>query len=222
MTLIFQYLREAVHFGRFRPFGSLSEPFRPQFPDICLPSSGPPCQEGEAFHVVNQVGYSNTLLNPCHANDADDPFLSSEHPPVKKFDARPDPTFSLVDLLLAAVRFPSAATLGGDIGFYLDHLRLASYRLPVKKNREFPAEFKAKAALEAIKEQETINQIASRYDVLPAQVSQWKGYLVKSLPQTFKGGRRGKDPKLECGQEKEECYQKIGQLEMQREWLKKI
>jgi transposase len=46
-----------------------------------------------------------------------------------------------------------------------------------KKRRSFSAEFKAKVALEALKEQETLNQIASRYDVLPVQVSQWKQHL---------------------------------------------
>jgi len=39
-----------------------------------------------------------------------------------------------------------------------------------KKRRSFSAELKAKVALEALKEQETLNQIASRYDVLPVQV----------------------------------------------------
>ena len=90
-----------------------------------------------------------------------------------------------------------------------------------KKRRVFGAEFKAKVALEAIKEQETINQIASRYDVLPAQVSQWKGQLVKSLPEAFKGCGRSKDPEVEWDQEKKQFYQKIGQLEMERDWLKK-
>lgn len=90
-----------------------------------------------------------------------------------------------------------------------------------KKRRVFSAEFKAKVALEAIKEQETINQIASRYDVLPAQVSQWKAHMLKSLPGAFKGGGKHKDPETEWEQEKQQFYQKIGQLEMERDWLKK-
>ena len=47
-----------------------------------------------------------------------------------------------------------------------------------KKRRSFSAAFKAKVALEALKEQETINRIASRYGVLPTQVSQWKRQLL--------------------------------------------
>jgi transposase len=90
-----------------------------------------------------------------------------------------------------------------------------------KKRRSFSAEFKAKVALEAIKEQETINQIASRYDVLPVQVSQWKAQLIKGLPGAFKGGGKSKDAQAEWEQEKSQFYQKIGQLEMERDWLKK-
>jgi len=90
-----------------------------------------------------------------------------------------------------------------------------------KKRRVYAAEFKAKVALDAIREQETINQIASRYDVLPTQVSQWKGQMLKSLPGAFKSGSKGKDPEAEWEQEKKAFYQKIGQLEMERDWLKK-
>ena len=90
-----------------------------------------------------------------------------------------------------------------------------------KKRRTFSAEFKAKVAMEAMKEQETINQIASRYDVLPVQVSQWKSQLMKRLPEAFKGGRQGKDPQEDWERERKQFYQKIGQLEMERDWLKK-
>lgn len=90
-----------------------------------------------------------------------------------------------------------------------------------KKRRTFSAEFKAKVAMDAMKEQETINQIASRYDVLPVQVSQWKAQLVKRLPEAFKGERKGKNPEEDWERERKEFYQKIGQLEMERDWLKK-
>jgi transposase len=90
-----------------------------------------------------------------------------------------------------------------------------------KKRRTFTADFKAKVALEALKEQETLNQIASRYDVLPVQVSQWKKQLLEKLPEVFTSER-----KLAVGEEERErrearLYQKIGQLEVERDWLKK-
>jgi transposase len=85
----------------------------------------------------------------------------------------------------------------------------------------FNAEFKAKVALEALREQETLNQIASRYDVLPAQVSLWKSQLLSGAAGSF--ARKGEQEKLlEDHTEKESrLYQKIGQLEVELDWLKK-
>ena len=90
-----------------------------------------------------------------------------------------------------------------------------------KIRRTFTSEFKAKVALEALKEQETINQIASRYDVLPVQVSQWKAQLLKHSSDAFE--RKGKrDREEEDWQAREaQFFRKIGQLEMERDWLKK-
>ena len=89
------------------------------------------------------------------------------------------------------------------------------------KRRAFTDEFKAKVALEALKEQETIAQIASRHDVLPVQVSQWKAQLLERLPGLFSKGRK-REKEAESWQEREaQLFQKIGQLEVERDWLKK-
>jgi transposase len=90
-----------------------------------------------------------------------------------------------------------------------------------KKRRTFSADFKSKVALEALREQETLNQIAARYDVLPVQVSQWKNQLLSGASGTF--ARKGEREKLlEDHSEKESrLYQKIGQLEVELDWLKK-
>ena len=91
-----------------------------------------------------------------------------------------------------------------------------------KKRRSFSPEFKAKVALEALREQETINQIASRYDVLPVQVSQWKAQLLERVPEAFARGRRPEAVLAEdFEKEKDVLYRKIGQLEVERDWLKK-
>ena len=90
-----------------------------------------------------------------------------------------------------------------------------------KKRRTFSAEFKAKVALEALREQETLNQIAASYDMLPVQVSQWKQQLLSSASGAFeRPGERAKQ--LHEHEEKESrLYQKIGQLEVELDWLKK-
>ena len=48
-----------------------------------------------------------------------------------------------------------------------------------KKRRKFSADFKFKVALEALKNQETLNQIAKKYELHPNQISQWKQQLLK-------------------------------------------
>lgn len=89
------------------------------------------------------------------------------------------------------------------------------------KRRAFTDEFKAKVALEALKEQETIAQIASRHDVLPVQVSQWKTQLLERLPGLFSKGRKREKEDHDWQEREARLFQKIGQLEVERDWLKK-
>ena len=90
-----------------------------------------------------------------------------------------------------------------------------------KKRRSFSAAFKAKVALEALKEQETINRIASRYGVLPTQVSQWKRQLLEQLPEAFSKDRKGARAESDWKEHEGRLFQKIGQLEVELDWLKK-
>src|SRR5690349_923179 len=86
------------------------------------------------------------------------------------------------------------------------------------QRRRHSAEFKAKVALEARKQQRTINEIAACYQVHPVQVQQWKRQLLDALPNLF-GSKRDK-----AEQEQEELlaqlYQQIGQLKVEVDWLK--
>lgn len=87
------------------------------------------------------------------------------------------------------------------------------------KNRKYHnAAFKSKVALEAIQERETINQIASRYEVHPNLVTTWKAQLLESLPDCF--ARKSKKTNSE-EVSTEELYQQIGKLKVQVDWLKK-
>ena len=86
-----------------------------------------------------------------------------------------------------------------------------------RTRRKFTGEFKAKVALEALKARETINQIATRFEVHPHQVTQWKQQLLRQAPVAFEGvsapaGREGLE---------DELYEQIGRLKMELEWLKK-
>ena len=87
----------------------------------------------------------------------------------------------------------------------------------MKKNHD--AAFKAKVALEAIKGEKTIAQIASEYGVHPNQIGQWKKRLLEDLPCLF-SDRRRKEEK-EGAAETDELYRQIGQLKVELDWLKK-
>ena len=86
------------------------------------------------------------------------------------------------------------------------------------KRKYHSAAFKAKVALEALKERETINQIASRYEIHPNLITQWKKQLLDGLPDCFgkKQHQASKEDVL-----KDELYQQIGKLKVEVDWLKK-
>lgn len=85
--------------------------------------------------------------------------------------------------------------------------------------KKHDATFKARVALEAIKGEKTMAQIASEYGVHPNQIGQWKKRLLKDLPSIF-SDRRKREGK-EAQAEKDELYRQIGQLKVELDWLKK-
>jgi transposase len=87
------------------------------------------------------------------------------------------------------------------------------------KRKSYDAAFKAKVALEAIKGERTIAEIASATGVHPNQISKWKKQALEELPEIFTGGKRKRE---ESSEELEsELYKQIGQLKVELDWLKK-
>jgi len=87
------------------------------------------------------------------------------------------------------------------------------------KRRNHSAQFKAKVALEAAKGDKTIAELGSQFEVHPTQVTQWKRHLIESLPAIF--SRSGRKDKQKQDELTEYLYQKIGQLKVELDWLKK-
>lgn len=87
------------------------------------------------------------------------------------------------------------------------------------KRKRYSPELKARAAIEAIQGLKTAHEIARRHQVHPNLVGLWKRQALESLPSLFsrKGDRSHEDQE----QLTRELYQRIGQLEMELEWLKK-
>ena len=88
-----------------------------------------------------------------------------------------------------------------------------------KKRKILTGAQKAKIALEAVKEQKTVNEIAQEYGVHPTQIGLWKKALLENASQLFEAKRVSKliDPQSDPVR----LYAKIGQLNMELDWLKK-
>jgi transposase len=87
------------------------------------------------------------------------------------------------------------------------------------KRKTFSGAQKAKVALEAIKGLKTLNQIAQEHGVHPTQVNQWKKELMANASELFETKR---DPKpVDAQKDPNRLYAKIGQLNMELDWLKK-
>lgn len=88
-----------------------------------------------------------------------------------------------------------------------------------KQRRHFSPGYKAKVAVEAIKGQRTIQEIASAFEVHPNQVTQWKRQALEQLPAVFSSDQ-ARGERADDGL-KDELYQQIGRLQMELAWLKK-
>jgi putative transposase len=87
------------------------------------------------------------------------------------------------------------------------------------KRKQQGAAFKAKVALEAIRGEKTINELAGLYQVHPTQIGVWKKRALEGLPGIFADGwqrAQASDEEL-----KARLYQEIGQLKVELDFLKK-
>lgn len=89
-----------------------------------------------------------------------------------------------------------------------------------RPRRRHSSAFKAQVALEALKGQKTLNELASAFGVHPVQIAQWKRQLLDASAGVFESGasRRGE---REQEQLVEQLYQEIGQLKVEVDWLRK-
>jgi transposase len=86
------------------------------------------------------------------------------------------------------------------------------------KRRKFTAGFKAQVAIEALKERESLAELAKRFEVHPNMISKWKQEFIERSAEIFETS----PPELNFEEERETLFAKIGKLEMERDWLKKI
>ena len=80
-------------------------------------------------------------------------------------------------------------------------------------------QFKSQVALEALKNQKTLNVLAAEYDVHPNQISTWKKQLLEDLPSLFTNGRAKAAANDEALQAR--LYEEMGRLKVELDWIKK-
>jgi len=87
-----------------------------------------------------------------------------------------------------------------------------------RARRRIDAALKAKIALEALREQATVNELAQRYQVHPNQIYAWKKQLQDQASRAFDSGV-GKEADAAKEREIERLHAKIGQLVVERDFL---
>ncbi len=90
-----------------------------------------------------------------------------------------------------------------------------------RKRRSFTPSFKAKVALEAVREAKTIAEIAQKHKLHPTQINLWKKQLLDGAENVFQDGRSKEAKATTDEPESAELYEQIGRLKVQLEWLKK-
>lgn len=85
-----------------------------------------------------------------------------------------------------------------------------------KTRRKFTPKFKAKVAIEALKERETLSDLATRFELHPNQISMWKREFLDNSEIAF-GPEKSKD----VGPDTDTLYRQIGELKVENDFLKK-
>jgi transposase-like protein len=83
--------------------------------------------------------------------------------------------------------------------------------------RKFAPAFKAKVALEAVKNQQTLAELAKKFEVNPIMISRWKAEFLANMASVFENAAKVEEPDVDT----QELYAQIGQLKVENEFLKK-
>ena len=85
--------------------------------------------------------------------------------------------------------------------------------------KTYSADFKAKVALESVKGDKSLAELAAKYEVHPTQIGQWRKVLLSGLSEVFSDKRQKQEESTE--EEKARLYEEIGRLKIELDWLKK-
>ena len=84
------------------------------------------------------------------------------------------------------------------------------------KQKRYSSDFKARVALEAIREEMTTAELSKKYEVHPTMINSWKRTAIANMAQSFDAKSR-RDPEI-SPKEVEKLHAKIGQLVVERDF----
>ena len=85
--------------------------------------------------------------------------------------------------------------------------------------KQYTPKFKARVAVEAIRGEKTMNQLAGHFRIHPVQIAHWRKTAIEQIEDLFVDGRKKKA--LDAGADREALYAEIGRLKVELDWLKK-
>lgn len=88
-----------------------------------------------------------------------------------------------------------------------------------QSRRKFSADFKARVALEAIKNQKTLSELSQQFEVHSVTISKWKTEFLENMSVIFETGHEKKDNQDSL--ERDQLFAQIGQLKVENDFLKK-
>ncbi len=88
-----------------------------------------------------------------------------------------------------------------------------------RQRKSYPEALKAKVALEAVKGEKTLAELAAIYDIHPVVIAQWKKHLILHAQDLFLRGATSHGRTVENGNDV--LYAEIGRLKLENDWLKK-
>ena len=88
-----------------------------------------------------------------------------------------------------------------------------------KNKKQYSPEFKAKVALEAIRGEKTVPELASQYQIHPTVINGWKRKLLEEASQVFDGDSKRQKVKEDAQTQIDELHRQIGQLKVERDFL---